>query len=68
MYYNVFAKMQNICDLIGWNKVDNFGIFNDYSANIKKMWNARKLGGIYKTFEFILALLTCKCQHSVNQH
>ena len=48
-------KLQNLCNLIGANSVYIFDIiFNCYSANINKRWNARKLGGIYKTYEFIL--------------
>ena len=39
-------KMQNICKLIGWNRVHISDIFNCYRANINGMWNARKLGGI----------------------
>ena len=37
---------QNICNLIGWNSVHIFDIFNYYCANINGMWNAEKLGGI----------------------
>ena len=48
------VKMQNICSMIGWNSVHISDIFNCYCANINGLWNARKLGGIYKTFEFIL--------------
>ena len=43
--------MQIISNLIGWNSVH---IFNYYRANINGVWNAEKLGGIYKTFEFTL--------------
>ena len=49
--------MQNICNLIGWKSVHISDIFNCHSANIKGTWNARKLGGIYKTFELILTSL-----------
>ena len=42
-------KMLNICNLIGWNSVHIYDIFNCYSANINGMWKARKRGGIYKT-------------------
>ena len=45
---------QNICNLIGWNSVHIFDIFNYYRANINGMWNTEKLGGIHKTFEFTL--------------
>ena len=48
------VKMQNIYNLIGSNSVHISDIFNCYRANINGMWNARKLGGIYKTFEFTL--------------
>ena len=48
------VKMQNISDLIARNGVHFSDIFNRYRANINGMWNARKLGGIYKTFEFTL--------------
>ena len=47
--------MQNICNLIGWNSVHIFDIFNYYyRANINGMWNAKKLGELYKTFELTL--------------
>ena len=46
--------MQNIYNLIGWNSVYIFDIFNHYRANINGMWSAEELGGIYKTFEFTL--------------
>ena len=52
--FSVIVIMQNICNLIGWNSVHIFDIFNYYRANINGMWNAEKLGGIYKTFEFTL--------------
>ena len=45
------VTMQNICSLIGWNRV-HISIFNCYRANIIGMWNARRIDGIYKTFEF----------------
>ena len=51
---DVIVIMQNICNLIGWNSVHIFDIFNYYCANINGMWNAEKLGEIYKTFEFTL--------------
>ena len=41
--------MQN-SNLIGWSSVHNSHIFNCYRANISGMWNARKRGGVYKTF------------------
>ena len=44
---SIIVKMQNICNLIGWNSVHISDIFNCYRANINGMWNARKLGGIY---------------------
>ena len=50
----VIVKIQNICNLIGWNRVHISDIFNCFSANTNGMWNKRKLGGIHKTFEFIL--------------
>ena len=50
----VIIIMQNICNLIGWNSVHIFGIFNYYRANINRMRNTKKLGGIYKTFKFTL--------------
>ena len=44
-----------------------FDIFNWYNANVNGMWNARKLGGIYKIFESIPTLTDiCRCR--VNQH
>ena len=46
----IIVKKQNICNLIGWNRVHIFDIFNCNRANVKGMWNARKLGGIHKTF------------------
>ena len=46
--------MQNTCNLIGCNSMYISDIFNYYSENINGMWTARNLGGIYKTFEFIL--------------
>ena len=50
----IIVKMENICNFIGWNSVHTFDIFNCYRANNNGMWNAGKLGGIYKTFEFTL--------------
>ena len=50
----IIVKVQNICNLIGWNSVHISDIFNCYRANINGMWNAGKRGGIYKTFEFAL--------------
>ena len=50
----LIVKMQNICNLIGWNSVHIFDIFNCYRANINGKRNAGKLGTIYKTFEFTL--------------
>ena len=52
--FSVIVIMQNIYNLIGWNSVHIFDIFNYYRANINWMWNAEKLGEIYKTFEFTL--------------
>ena len=52
--FSVIIIMQNIYNLIGWNSVHIFDIFNYYRANINGMWNAERLGGIYKTFEFTL--------------
>ena len=58
LYYNMLYRYnakQNICNLIGWNSVHIFDIFNYYyRANINEMWNAKKLGEVYKTFEFTL--------------
>ena len=34
---SVIVKMQNICGLIGWNRVHIFDIFNCYRANINGM-------------------------------
>ena len=48
----LIVKMQDICDLVGWNSEHISDIFNYNRANINGMWNARTLGGIYKTFEF----------------
>ena len=42
----IIVKVQNICNLIGWNSVHISDIFNCYRANINGMWNAGKLGGI----------------------
>ena len=53
-YDYIIVKMQNICNLIGWNSVHIFDIFNCYRANINGMWNAGKLGGICTTFKFTL--------------
>ena len=50
----VIVKIQNIFNLIGWNSVPISDVFNYYSVNNNGMWNVRKLGGIYKTFEFML--------------
>ena len=50
----IIVKVQNICNLIGWNSVHISDIFNCYRANINGMWNAGKLGGIYTTFKFTL--------------
>ena len=51
---SIVVKMQNICNLIGWKSMYIFDIFNWYRGNINGMWNAGKLGDIYKTFEFTL--------------
>ena len=37
------VKMQNTCNLIGWNSVHIFDIFSCNRANINGMWNAGKL-------------------------
>ena len=50
----LIVKMQNICNLIVLNSVHISDTFNYYRANIYGMWNAGKLGGIYKTFKFSL--------------
>ena len=47
--------MQNFYNLTSWNSVHIFDIFNCYSANINGMWNTRRLGGISKTLDFVLA-------------
>ena len=52
--FRIIVIMQNIGNFIGWNSVHIFDIFNYYLANINGMWNAKKLSGIYKTFEFPL--------------
>ena len=52
--FPVILIMQNICNLIGWNSVHVFDIFNYYRANINGMGNAEKLGRIYKIFQFTL--------------
>ena len=52
----IIEKMQNICNLIGWNSLHISNIFNCYSTNINGMWDERKWGRIYQTFEFILTL------------
>ena len=52
--FRIIVIMQNIGNLFGWNSVHIFDIFNYYLANINGMWNAKKLSGIYKTFEFTL--------------
>ena len=39
----LIIKVQNICNLIGWNSVHISDIFNCYRANIKGMWNTWKL-------------------------
>ena len=44
----IIVKMQNV-----WLK-ERVYIFTRYSAYINGMWNARNLGGVYKTFEFTL--------------
>ena len=45
-FKKLIVKMQNICNLIGWNSVHIFDIFNCFRANINGIWNAGKLGGI----------------------
>ena len=40
--------MKNIFNLIGLNSMQISDIFNCYNANINGMWDARKLGGVYK--------------------
>ena len=62
----VIVKMQNISSSICLNRVFS-DIFNYCSTNINGMWNARKLGRMYKIFEFILNL-TYVCRYRVNQH
>lgn len=50
----IIIKMKNNCNLIGWNSVLISDDFNCYNANINEIWNAKKLGGIFESFEFIL--------------
>ena len=50
----IIIKIQNIYIVIGLNSVHIFNIFNCYRADINGMWNAGKLGEIYKTIEFTL--------------
>ena len=50
----LIIKMQSISNLTGWNSVHISDISDYCSANINEMWNARKLGEIYKTLEIIL--------------
>ena len=50
----IIVKVQNICNLIGWNSVHISDMFNYYRPNINGMWNAGKLDGIHKTFKFTL--------------
>ena len=45
-YRILTVKMQNICNLIGWNSVHISNIFTYYRVNINGMWNARKESGI----------------------
>ena len=52
--FSVIIIMQNICNLTGCNSVHIFDIFHYHCANINRMWNAEKLGGIYKRFELTL--------------
>ena len=42
----LIMKMQNICNLNGWNSVHVTDLFNYYSTDINGIWNARKLDGI----------------------
>ena len=66
--FSVIIVMQNVCNLIGWNSMNILGFFNYYRANINGMWNAEKLGGIYKTFEFTLTYIFSKLKcHSINK-
>ena len=58
----LIVKMQNM--FFGYLKLHIPDVFNCDSVN---MWNTRKWGGIYKTFEFILAQ-TCICRCRVNQY
>ena len=52
--YTFIVKMQNACNLTGWNSLDISDVFNCYNASINVMWNAWKLSEICKKFEFIL--------------
>ena len=58
----LIVKMQNM--FFGCLKLHIPDVFNCDTANI---WNTRKWGGIYKTFEFILAQ-TCIYRCRVNQY
>ena len=39
----IIVIMQNICNLIDWNNVHIFDVFNYYRTNINEMLNAEKL-------------------------
>ena len=43
-----------ISTILFFEKVHISNIFNWHSADTNGMWNAKKLRGIYKTFEYIL--------------
>ena len=64
-YYKLCALLLK-CKICFWlfETVHIPDVFNCDTAN---MWNTRKWGGIYKTFEFILAQ-TCICRCRVNQY
>ena len=67
-YNAIWYIMQYICNLIGWNSVHIFGIFNYYRANINGMWNAEKLGRIYKTWKLPPGWFPPDNSHPENSH
>ena len=52
----IFVTVQNVCNRIDWNSVHISDMFICYSANVSRMWNVRKLAGIFKTSAFTLTL------------
>ena len=54
--YNLLSLKWKISAILyDWNSVHISDIFNCCSTNINKMWYARKLDRIYKTFKFVLS-------------